>query len=185
MFEGGGDASEVGQIGEPECERPTGPSHVDDGGGDAQRFKVHQQSVNHWLIQIETPQVEFSTEIRKREPTKQLEDLEHYLTLAGRFSGLLFETKSTRPGRQRNKILELFWTRVYSGNYVGEMDALKARGFALNDFLSIFDELHGLSVASEAQDQSRAGDTFGKHRSSAVSGMGVLALDWGRDNAPT
>jgi hypothetical protein len=112
IIEGGGDESQVGQIEEPECERRIGPSNVVDRGGDAQRFKVHHQSVNHWLIKIETPQVELPTVIRKRELTKQLEDLEHFMTREGRFSGLPFGIKSTRPVRQRNKILELFWTRT-------------------------------------------------------------------------
>jgi hypothetical protein len=109
VFEGGGASSQVGTIEEPKCERPTRPSHVVD-GGDAQQVKGCQQVVNHWSIRLETPQMESPAVIRKRELMKQLEDLEHYLTLDGRFFGLLFEIKSTRPGRQRNKILDLFWT---------------------------------------------------------------------------
>jgi hypothetical protein len=106
-------------------EKPFSLSHIVDGGGDAQQFKVHQQSANDWLIRIVTQPVELPTVIRKRELTEELEDLEHYLTLDERFAGPLFEIKSTRPGRQRNKVLELFWTRIYNGYYVGEMDALQ------------------------------------------------------------
>jgi hypothetical protein len=179
IVEGGGDGSEVGQIEEPERERPVGPSHVVDGGGDAQKFKVTQQSVNHWLVQIETPQVELPTMIRKRELTKQLEDLDHYLTLDRRFSGLLCEIKRTRPGRQRNKILELFWMRIYNGYSFDETDGLTTRSLALNDCLSAFDEFHELSAPPEDQDTSMRGRALNNQvrRSSAVSGMGVLALE--------
>jgi hypothetical protein len=64
------------------------------------------------------------------------------LTLDGQFSGLLLEIKSTRTGRQGNNILELFWTKIYNGYSVGEMDALQGQSFALNDYLTTFDELH-------------------------------------------
>jgi hypothetical protein len=93
--------------------------------------------------------------------TKQLEDPEHYLILDEHFSGLLFEIKCTRPGRQRNKILELFWMKIYNGCHMNEMGALRARSFALNDFLSTFDELYELSVPPEDQDQSRGGIPLG------------------------
>jgi hypothetical protein len=108
VFEGGGEASQVDQTEEPKCERPSGPSHVVDGGGDSQGFTRHQQSVRHWLVrdQLEMAHVEHPIDVRKRELRKRFEDTEHYLTLANRFRSLLFAMKYSNPGRQRRKTLD-------------------------------------------------------------------------------
>jgi hypothetical protein len=109
-----------------------------------------------------------------------LEDTKHYLTLDNRFRGLLFEIKHLGPGRQRRQILGLLWTRVYSGYHVGDLDALQARSFALDDYLCTLDELCEAKTPTEDCDTSLSGCSslsYRVRRSSAVSGMGVLALE--------
>jgi hypothetical protein len=109
------------------CETSFGPSHIVEGGGDAQRFTRHQQSVGHWLVRdhLKIGQVEPPTEVRKRQLRERLGDSEHCLTMDGRFKDLPFEIEYVRPRRQRRQTLDLFWTRVHDGYHIGDLDALQ------------------------------------------------------------
>jgi hypothetical protein len=61
---------------------------------------------------------------------------------------------------------------------VGDLDALQARSFVLNDYVSTLDELNEMSALLEDQDTSRGCPQRNQaRRSSAVSGMGILALE--------
>jgi hypothetical protein len=55
------------------------------------------------------------------------------------------------PGPQRKQTIDHFWTKVYSGYHVGDMDALQARSFALNGYLCTLDKLHEVNAAPEDQ----------------------------------
>jgi hypothetical protein len=79
-----------------------------------------------------------------------------------------------RPGRHRRQAIDCFWISVYNGFHVGDLDSLQARSFAPAEYLSAFDELHELSESREDQNASR---WSGGRRQSAVTGMGVLALE--------
>jgi hypothetical protein len=63
---------------------------------------------------------------------------------------------------------------VYEGHSVGDLDSLRARSFALAEYLSTSDELNEMSEPQEDQDTSTGGR---RRRRSAVTGMDVLALE--------
>jgi hypothetical protein len=56
-----------------------------------------------------------------------------------------------RPGPKRTQVIDRFWTSVYSGFHVGDLDALQARSFDLNDYLHALDELNELNAPTHHQ----------------------------------
>jgi hypothetical protein len=137
IVDGGGDASQVDIIEDFWCERPFGLSHVVDGGGDVPRLNSRQQSVGHWIVQVQSliPQVELPTETRKKELEQEPADSEHFPLLDVRFKSFVCGIKYMRPGLQRNRMIEKFWKGIYEGFQVEDMDGLRVREFVLNDFL--------------------------------------------------
>jgi hypothetical protein len=118
--------------------------------------------------------------VKKREQLEKLRDLDHYLTQNGRFRGILFQIKHMPPGRKRDRTIENFWISVYNGYHVGDLDSLQYRGHALSEYLSTLDEMNEVSPIPPERDTSMMGADFRrewKGRSSAVSEMGVLALE--------
>jgi hypothetical protein len=98
VVEGGGDASQVDISDEDEYERPYfGLSHVEDGGGDVLKFKL--QGINQWLVQLkEIPQVELTTEVRRKELRQEMADAEHSLSMDHLFVSLMWRLKYSNRG---------------------------------------------------------------------------------------
>jgi hypothetical protein len=139
------------------CERFPGPSHVDDGGGDALQFveeyvnpyeewkrfvcgepshqsmEVHQRGSDCWLVreQLEIPHYESQFKVRRREQKQRIRDLEHYLSQEWRFVRILEQIRDMSPGRARDKAVELFWISVHHGSLHPDVEMLERRGKAL------------------------------------------------------
>jgi hypothetical protein len=164
------------------CERSFGSSHVGDGGGDThqpkQSFQVREQRPNQWLVRgrLEITQYESKFNMRRQEQKDCLRDLKHYLNQEWRFAAFLHDFPHMGPGRTRDKAIEIFWISVYNGSYHPDYDMLERRCWALAESLCLRDEVEDRSpqVGPEL-----GVDPWGqwRHRSSAVTGMGGLALD--------
>jgi hypothetical protein len=138
-------------------------------------------------MQLKVHQVELTSENHKREQMKQIQDLEHYLTQDDGFRRLVWEANHIRPGRQRRQPPENFWTGVHNGCHVRDLDALRSRSFALNEYLCILDELNEVSARPDFLEVSSRERSLRNQmlRSSAVSGMGDLAPGQARANVLT
>jgi hypothetical protein len=104
------------------------------------------------LIRDPIPQVEFTTERRKKELREELADSEYFLLLDYRFRDIVWKIKFTNPGYQLDQTIERFWKQVYEDYQPEDGDSLQLRSFIFNDFLHALDELHesvaGLGLTS-------------------------------------
>jgi hypothetical protein len=107
------------------------------------QFRVWHQKTNQWLTrdQVQVHQVELTSEVKERSRKEKLRDLKHYLWQDQRFAHVAQPAGSIRPGRPREKILEEFWTMIYSGLLCDDPDLLCARGRAPTDCLHLLDEV--------------------------------------------
>jgi hypothetical protein len=96
--------------------------------------------VDSWSVN--EPQTEVPTERRKKELMQLQAESEHFLLLDDRLNGFMWEIKHMRSEPWRNRVIERFWNRVYSGYHIEDGDGLQIRSFVLNDFLRASDELY-------------------------------------------
>jgi hypothetical protein len=84
-------------------EKPLGPSHVEDGGGDTHEKTsvVHQQGVNQWLIglQPEIVHKESPLERERKQQKERLKDSKHCLRQDWRFANVILQVKDLGAGR--------------------------------------------------------------------------------------
>jgi hypothetical protein len=161
-----------------EHERSLRSSRVVEGGDDTHERMaiVHQQLANQWLIRLQPEIVPSGSLFEIKKKKERLKDLRHYLNQNWRSANAVLQVRDLGPGLARDQVIKDFWISCYNGSFYMDHEELQRRGWVLAEFLALRDQYE----ESESDISSTsASNTYiqAMRRSSAVSGMSVLALE--------
>jgi hypothetical protein len=117
---------------------------------------------NCLLVRRETPTSRF------QERCREMAEIEHFLDLNWRFSGVVQGIRGTDPGPDRDQMLERFWRGIHVSRY--EEDMTRERLWQVCRYIALYDEeLSDVSGLSEEKERCRRASCS----SHVVAGGGV------------